>query len=131
MFLGARYYAAGIGSENPPAYGILLDMVGDADPSFPIEAYSMESAGQVVQRVWGIAADLGFRRFFPMDRTARVVDDHVQLIDAGIPVADIIDFDYGPGHGFWHTLKDVVENTSAQTLFMVGDVVAEVVYRNR
>ena len=131
MFLGARYYAAGIGSENPPAYGILLDMVGDADPSFPIEAYSMESAGQVVQRVWGIAADLGFRRFFPMDRTARVVDDHVQLIDAGIPVADIIDFDYGPGNGFWHTPRDVPENTSARTLLMVGDVVAEVVYRNR
>ena len=131
MFLGARHYVAGIGSENPPAYGILLDMVADADPSFPIEAYSMEGAGQVVQRVWGIAADLGYRRFFPMDRTVRVVDDHVQFIDAGIPVADIIDFDYGPGNGFWHTPRDVPENTSARTLLMVGDVVAEVVYRNR
>ena len=64
MFLGARHYVAGIGSENPPAFGILLDMVADADPSFPVEAYSMEGAGQVVQRVWGIAADLGYRRFF-------------------------------------------------------------------
>jgi hypothetical protein len=131
MFLGARHYVAGIGSENPPAYGILLDMVGDADQSFPIEAYSMEGAGQVVQRVWGIAADLGYRRSFPMDQTMRVVDDHVQFIDAGIPVANIIDFTYGPGNGFWHTLRDVPENTSSQTLFMVGDVVAEVVYRNR
>ncbi len=131
MFLGARQYVAGIGSENPPAFGILLDMVGDADPSFPVEAYSMEGAGQVVQRVWGIAADLGYRRFFPMDRTVRVVDDHVQFNQAGIPVADVIDFDYGPGNGFWHTPRDVVENTSAQTLLMVGDVVAEVVYRNR
>ena len=131
MFLGARHYVAGVGSENPPAYGILLDMVGDADPSFPVEAYSMEGAGQVVQRVWGIAADLGYRRFFPMDRTARVVDDHVQFIDAGIPVADIIDFDYGPGNGFWHTPRDLPGNTSARTLLMVGDVVAEVAYRNR
>jgi glutaminyl-peptide cyclotransferase len=131
MFLGARHYVAGIGSENPPAYGILLDMVGDADPSFPIEAYSMESAGQVVQRVWGIAADLGYRRFFPMDRTVRVVDDHVQFNEAGIPVANVIDFEYGPGNSFWHTPRDVLENTSAQTLLMVGDVVAEVVYRNR
>ena len=129
MFLGARRYVAGL--ENPPAYGILLDMVGDADPSFPIEAYSMEGAGQVVQRIWGIAADLGYRRFFPMDRTVRVVDDHVQFIDAGIPVANIIDFDYGPGNGFWHTPRDLPENTSSQTLFIVGDVVAEVVYRNR
>ena len=131
MFLGARHYVAGIGSENPPAYGILLDMVGDADPSFPIEAYSMEGAGQVVQRVWGIAADLGYRRYFPMDQTSRVIDEHIQFIDAGIPVADIIDFDYGRGNGFWHTPRDLPENTSAQTLFMVGDVVAEVVYRNR
>ncbi len=131
MFLGARQYVAGIGSENPPAYGILLDMVGDADPSFPIEAYSMEGAGQVVQRVWGIAADLGYRRFFPMDQTSRVVDEHIQFIDAGIPVADIIDFRYGPAHGFWHTPRDVPENTSVQTLLMVGNVVAEVVYRNR
>jgi Zn-dependent M28 family amino/carboxypeptidase len=131
MFLGARHYVAGIGSENPPAYGILLDMVGDADPSFPVEAYSMEGAGQVVQRVWGIAADLGYRRFFPMDQTSRVVDDHIEFIDAGIPVADIIDFEYGPSHSFWHTPRDVPENTSAQTLAMVGDVVAEVVYRNR
>jgi hypothetical protein len=131
MFLGARHYVAGIGSENPPAFGILLDMVGDADPSFPVEAYSMEGAGQVVQRVWGIAADLGYRRFFPMDETVRVNDDHVQFIDAGIPVADIIDFDYGPGNSFWHTPQDVVANTSAQGLLLVGDVVAEVVYRNR
>ena len=131
MFLGARHYVAGIGSRNPPAYGILLDMVGDADPSFPIEAYSMEGAGQVVQRVWGIAADLGYRRFFPMGQTTRVVDDHIHFIDAGIPVADIIDFDYGPGNGFWHTLRDVPENTNARTLLMVGDIVAEVVYRNR
>ena len=131
MFLGARHYVEGVGSENPPAYGILLDMVGDADPSFPIESYSMEGAGQVVQRVWGIAADLGYRRFFPMDRSVRVVDDHVRFIEAGIPVANIIDFDYGPGNGFWHTPRDLPVNTSAQTLLMVGDVVAEVVYRNR
>lgn len=131
MFLGARQYVAGIGSENPPAFGILLDMVADADPSFPVEAYSMEDAGQVVQRIWGIAADLGYRRFFPMDRTVRVLDDHVQLNEAGIPVADIIDFEYGPGNAFWHTPRDVLENTSAQTLRMVGEVVAEVVYRNR
>ena len=91
----------------------------------------MEGAGQVVQRVWGIAADLGSRRFFPMDRTGREIDDHVQFNNAGIPVADLIDFDYGPGNGFWHTLRDVPENTSARTLLMVGDVVAEVVYRNR
>ena len=131
MFLGARHYVAGGAREDSPAFAVLLDMVGDADPRFPAEAYSIERAPQIVQRVWGIAADLGYRRYFPLDETVRVIDDHLQLNDAGIPTIDIIDFDYGPGNRFWHTLRDTPENTSAQTLMMVGDVVAEVVYRNR
>ena len=61
----------------------------------------------------------------------RVLDDHVKLIEAGIPTIDIIDFDYGPSNSFWHTPRDVPENTSSRTLSMVGDVVAEVVYRSR
>ena len=34
-------------------------------------------------------------------------------------------------NSFWDTLRDVPENTSSRTLSMVGDVVAEVVYRSR
>ena len=131
MFLGAAHYATGRGSDNPPDFAVLLDLVGDADPRFPVEAYSLEAAPQLVQRVWGIAADLGYRRYFPLDETARVVDDHLKLNDAGIPTIDVIDFDYGSRNGLWHTPDDTPENTSAQTLFMVGDVVAEFVYRSR
>ncbi len=131
MFLGAAHYAAGRGTDDPPDLAVLLDMVGDADARFPVEAYSLEAAPQLVQRVWGIAADLGYRRYFPLDETARVVDDHLKLIDVGIPTIDIIDFDYGPRNGLWHTPDDTPDNTSAQTLLMVGDVVAEFVYRNR
>ena len=131
MFLGAAHYVAGRGADEPPDLAILLDMVADADPMFPVEAYSLEAAPQLVQRVWGIAADLGYRRYFPLDQTSRVVDDHLKLIDAGIPTIDIIDFDYGSGNALWHTPRDTPENTSAQALLMVGDVVAEFVYRNR
>ena len=131
MFLGAVHYVAGRGAEDPPDFAVLLDMVGDADPRFPVEAYSMESAPQLVQRFWRIAADLGYRRYFPMDETTRVVDDHLKLNDAGIPTIDVIDFDYGPGNALWHTPHDTPDNTSAQTLFMVGEVTAEFVYRNR
>ncbi len=131
MFLGAAHYAEERGAEDPPDFAILLDMVGDADPRFPVEAYSLEAAPQLVQRVWGIAADLGYRRYFPLDETVRVVDDHLKLNDAGIPTIDIIDFDYGPGNGLWHTPDDAPENTSAQGLLVVGAVVAEFVYRNR
>ena len=131
MFLGAAHYATGRGAEDPPNFAVLLDMVGDADPRFPVEAYSLGAAPQLVQRFWGIAADLGYQRYFPLDETSRVVDDHLKLNDAGIPTIDVIDFDYGPGNGLWHTPRDTPENTSAQTLFMVGEVTAEFVYRNR
>ena len=131
MFLGAAHYATGRGTEAPPDFAVLLDMVGDADPRFPVEAYSLEAAPQLVQRVWGIAADLGYRRYFPLDETVRVVDDHVKLNEAGIPTINVIDFDYGSGNGLWHTPDDTPEHTSAQTLLMVGDVMAEFVYRSR
>jgi glutaminyl-peptide cyclotransferase len=131
MFLGASYYALGRGSEHPPEFAILLDMVGDSHPRFFPEAYSLEAAPQLVQRVWGIAADLGYQRYFPLNETVRVMDDHVKLNDVGIPTINIIDFEYGPNNSIWHTPNDIPENTSAQTLLMVGDVVAEFVYRNR
>lgn len=131
MFLGAAHYATGRGTEAPPDFAVLLDMVGDADPRFPVEAYSLEAAPQLVQRVWGIAADLGYRRYFPLDETVRVVDDHLKLNEAGIPTIDVIDFDYGSSNRLWHTPDDTPEHTSAQTLLMVGDVMAEFVYRSR
>lgn len=131
MFLGASHYATNRGKIDNPSFAILLDMVGDMDPSFPVEAYSLENAPQVVQRVWAVASDLGYGRYFPMGSTSRVLDDHLKLIEVGIPTIDIIDFDYGPANSFWHTLRDVPDNTSSRSLLMVGDVVAEVVYRSR
>jgi Zn-dependent M28 family amino/carboxypeptidase len=129
MFLGAKEYIRSRAADDSPIFGILLDMVADADPMFPVESYSVEAAPQVLQRVYGIAQELGYRRYFPLDQSARVIDDHLELNNAGIPTIDIIDFDYGPGNSFWHTLDDTPANTSAQTLGIVGDVVAEVVYR--
>jgi Zn-dependent M28 family amino/carboxypeptidase len=128
MFLGARHYAA-----NPlppePAFGVLLDMVGDVDPLFPIEGHSAERAPQVAQRVWGIAARLGLGRYFPTRVGGYVSDDHIPLNDAGIPTIDIIDFSYGPGHSWWHTLEDTPDKVSPQTLGMVGEVVTELVFQ--
>lgn len=131
MFLGAKHYVKARAEEDSPVFAILLDMVADADPLFPVEAYSAEMAPQVLQRVYGVAQELGYRRYFPLDQSARVIDDHLELNAAGIPTIDIIDFDYGPGNSHWHTLGDIPANTSAQTLGIVGDVVAEVVYRQR
>ena len=129
MLLGARRYAATLEQqENRPLYGVLLDMVGDADASFPVEGFSAQRANVVVQKVWRAAERLGYRDAFPTRVGQALNDDHMPLNDAGLPTANVIDFTYGPGNAYWHTQQDVPENVSAETLGMVGEVVVELIY---
>lgn len=128
MLLGARHFAATTPEEEQPVYGLLLDMVGDADPRFPVEGYSAQAANVVVQKVWRAAERLGYRDWFPTAVGQALTDDHVPLIEAGIPTANLIDFTYGPGNAYWHTSEDTPDKLSAATLGMVGAVVAELIY---
>ncbi len=129
MFFGSRRFAASDSPARNPRYAVLLDMVGDRDASFPIEGYSAEFAPQVAQRVWTVAAQLGYGRSFPNRVTGRIQDDHVPLNQAGIPTVDVIDFEYGPDNLLWHTPRDTPDQVSVETLRMVGELVAELVYR--
>ncbi len=129
MFLGSKRFASKVDEGAAPEYAILLDMVGDEDPLFPVEGYSAEFAPQVVQKVWGAARSLGFGGLFPERIGPSIVDDHLPLNEAGIPTANVIDFEYGPDNRLWHTPDDLPENTSSETLRIVGEVVAELIYR--
>ena len=129
MFLGAIRYAGGLDTlTSRPVYGVLLDMVGDADPLFPVEGYSAQYASVVVRKVWDAAERLGYADIFPRRAGQPIGDDHLPLIEAGLATANIIDFSYGPGHAFWHTPDDVPQNVSARTLGIVGQVVTELIY---
>ncbi|MEX2466879.1 MAG: M28 family peptidase [Gemmatimonadota bacterium] len=128
MFLGARHYAETLSDDGSPVYGVLLDMVGDADPLFLVEGYSARAAPVVVRKIWRAAERLGYADTF-RDRVGQdVVDDHIPLIEAGLPTANVIDFSYGPDNAYWHTPEDVPQNMSAETLEMVGEVVTELIY---
>ena len=129
MFLGANHFSASLPDGYSPEYGILLDMVGDSDPRFPVEGNSARMAPEVVQRVWGIAERMGYRRYFPLEVGLSLGDDHVPLNQAGIPTVDIIDFTYGgEDNPYWHTPDDLPANTSARSLEIVGDLVTQIVY---
>jgi hypothetical protein len=128
MLLGAKRYAATLPKEGRPIYGVLLDMVGDVDPSFPVEPTSAQYAQPVVQKVWGAARRLGYARYFPERARGAIGDDHVPLIEAGLPTVDVIDLSYGPDNAWWHTPDDAPEHVSATTLGMVGQVVTELIY---
>jgi glutaminyl-peptide cyclotransferase len=67
---------------------------------------------------------LGYQSHF-FGRPNAVEDDHQAFAAVGIPVADLIDFDYGYNDVFWHSREDTVDKLSSQSLGIVGDVVLE------
>ena len=137
--LGSRYFAAHYG-ETPafgkPTYGILLDMVGAANATFPREEFSQQYAVEVNDRVFGIAQGLGYGAVFLDNQRQGVGDDHLALNNKGIPTIDIIHpLPVAPyektGYTFWHTLEDTPDKCSGKTLKIVGEVVAETLYREK
>jgi glutaminyl-peptide cyclotransferase len=128
MYLGAKHFAANQPQGYRPLYGIVVDMVADRTPLFPMEGNSIDLAPDVVGRVWGVAAQIGLGHVFPQRNGGWVTDDHVPLNKAGIRTIAIIDFDYGPGNAYWHTHHDVVENTAPDGLGYVGRVLASLIY---
>jgi glutaminyl-peptide cyclotransferase len=128
MYLGAKHFAANQPAGYPPLYGVLIDMVGDREPLFPVEANSQRLAPEVVERVWRVAEQIGLGAYFPRRVGSWVTDDHIPLNRAGIRTINIIDFDYGPNNAYWHTHQDVVGNTGPRGLEVVGRVLTALVF---
>ena len=114
--------------ENPayrPAYGVLLDMVGDRTLRLPREGYSQQYAPEATARVWAAATRAGASAF--VDETGPpVVDDHVPFLQAGVPFVDVIQT---PFPDTWHTTADDLDRLSAESLGQVGRTLVELIYR--
>ena len=132
--LGSQYWSKTPHVPNyKAAYGILLDMVGDPQARFPIEAFSNYYANKIVKKVWDMAEKIGYGAYFQKTEGAHITDDHYYINKiANIPTIDIIhlrpDSQNGSFVDYWHTLKDDMSNISPETLKVVGDVVLNVVY---
>lgn len=130
--LGTRYFAQNPVKENyKPSNAILLDMVGAPDARFGVEYFSNQSNPGLIQQVLAIAVQLGHDNYFHNGFGGAITDDHVELIKAGIPAIDIIDYRHTPQYqGFdpnWHTSHDDISNISSQTLRAVGETVLGVI----
>ena len=115
---GSRHYVATAqkaGTLKDLRALILLDMIGDKDLRIRRDAISTR---WLVDIVWSAAARLGHGSVF-VDEETSIDDDHVPFVSAGIPAVDIIDLDYPA----WHTADDTLDNVSARSLQIVGDVV--------
>jgi Zn-dependent M28 family amino/carboxypeptidase len=136
---GSQYFANNLPSADyKPLYGVLFDMIGDADLQIYQEANSVENAPEVVRKVWDTANDLGYGRYFVNEVGQTVTDDHVPLLKKGLRVIDVLDIQYGPlpsNHNgytsaspdYHHTSQDTMDKLSEHSLQVVGDVAATLV----
>ena len=130
VLIGSQWFADHLPSPDyHPIFGILWDMIADADLNILQEAKSVSTAPEVVSRVWQKAADLGYDKYFIARGGQDLTDDHVPLIKKGLRVIDVIDYDYGPRDAsgnvttnYHHTLQDTIDKISEKSLQVVGDV---------
>lgn len=119
VLIGSTWFANHLpDSAYAPMFGVLWDMVGDAEPRFEQESHSIRAAPEVVQRVWSTAQRLGYGAAFSNREYDLITDDHVPLIEKGLRVINVIDLHY-PWH---HTIDDTPDKVSRSTLAMVGEV---------
>ncbi len=126
--LGAKYFAEHQPEGYRATFGILLDMVGDANLELLREPYSETYGRDIVDLVWATARTLGVYQFTDRQQHA-TLDDHLPLNKAGIKTIDLIDFAYpDESNRYWHTTEDTPDKCSAESLGAVGKVLLEVIY---
>lgn len=130
--LGSQHWASNIHEENYQVkYGILLDMVGSQNATFPKEGFSMSSAAAQVNKIWKLAQSMGHQRYFVNRKAGHYTDDHRFIIEiAKIPMVDIINIkEDGRFGAYHHTHGDNMSIIDKRTLGAVGQVVLAYVYR--
>lgn len=130
--LGSQYWAKNkVPAGYKAEYGILFDMVGAKDGHFTREGTSRQNALSVVNKIWNIAAQLGYSDYFLYKDTDSITDDHVYTNQAGIPTVDIYDHpafgdEYFPP--YHHTTADNMSIIDRKTMKAVGQTTLQVLY---
>jgi len=96
-----------------PRAVIVVDMIGDTDLNIYKER---NSNPDLTDELWEVAGSLGYGSKFISEYKYSMQDDHQPFLQAGMPAALIIDFDYP----YWHTLSDTPDKVSAESLEAVG-----------
>lgn len=114
---GSRHYANDLeasGRSHQFKFGILWDMIGDADFKITL---SPDTPQSLAKGIFDSAEALGMRgnfRYFDRD----ILDDHAHLNRVRIPSMDLIDFDIR----YWHTADDTLDKLTPESLQKVGAV---------
>ena len=98
-------------------------MVGGDGARIRQERNSLSAAPDLTRDLFSRAARLGLNVFVARPGET-VLDDHIPLLQAGIPMVDLIEFPYR----HWHTLGDTPEVCSQETLRQVGTLLVDFIY---
>ena len=143
QMLGAKAWAKDRTQEEIDSIHafLLVDMIGDAD--LQINRVYPPSVGiSETDRLWeavdALASSLGLVKdviacdgnpgidIVNTNVLDGVIDDHVPMLEVGIPAIDLIDIRYGPNAskwgGYWHTHEDTPDKVSAESLTHVGHI---------
>lgn len=114
---GSRHFAKQLVAQEKAKLfrgGLVLDMVGDRWLTITLP---LDSPAHLARDIFASADALNLRKHFTYFDSA-ITDDHTPLNEIGIPVIDLIDFDYAP----WHTPADTMDKLSAESLRITGAV---------
>ena len=117
---GSQHYvdtARKAGSLSSLKALVLVDMIAERSQRFLRES---NSTPWLTDIIWSTAHRLGHPSVF-INADTPIEDDHMPFLKAGVAATDIIDLDYPA----WHTAADTLDQTSARSLQVVGDVVVE------
>jgi len=143
QMLGAKAWAQDRTQEEIDSIHafLLVDMIGDADLQIN-RVYPPKVGLSETDRLWdavdGLASSLGLVKdvaacdgslgidIVNTNVLDGVIDDHVPMLEVGIPAIDLIDIRFGPNatkwEGYWHTHEDTPDKVSAESLTHVGHI---------
>jgi glutaminyl-peptide cyclotransferase len=138
VMIGSQYFVRMMPATYKPIFGVVWDMIGDKALNIRQEGHSLQGAPEVVSRVWATAKELGYQKYFVDEATSPITDDHVPFIRKGLRVIDVVDIDFcsdgatycfGSPTNLHHTMGDTLEQISAKSLQIIGDVALTLVTR--
>ena len=124
---GSKHYAKQMKGKNLLSQCralILLDMVGDRDLNITLP---LDSDKELSEMLFKAAARTDNSKYFDYLPTS-LIDDHVPFKKMGIPVIDIIDFNFGPANSFWHSSEDNIKNISSKSLKIIGETTLNLLF---
>jgi Zn-dependent M28 family amino/carboxypeptidase len=102
---------------------LLADMIGDKD----LDVFRDGNSTPWLEDVLFQAAQrLGYQSYF-FGIKSTVIDDHTSFARFGVPVADVVDLNYGYNNSYHHTVQDTLDKMSPKSIQIAGDVILETI----